>query len=83
MARTASRNARAPGERLDPVYNGLKRLDTETFALEDIEPVMHQHIVIRLIPRGAAEVVDPGTFGQFDPYFRRDHAFHVETYDFH
>ena len=71
------------GQRLDPIDDRLQGFDAEAFALKNIEPVLHQHIIIRLVAGGPPEIVDPGAFRQFDPYFRRDHAFHVETYDFH
>ena len=71
------------GQRLDAVDDRPQRLDADAVPVEDVEPVAHQHVVIRLVPRRAPEIVDPGAFRQLDPDFGRDHAFHVETYDFH
>ena len=48
-----------------------------------IEPITHQHIVIRLVARGAAQFGHAGTLGEFNPDFGDEHPFEVETDDLH
>ena len=49
--------------------------------IEEIEPALHQNVVIRDVARGEAEFADAGFFGDGDPDFRDEHAFQIQGDD--
>lgn len=53
----------------------------DAVAIEDIDTVAHQLVVIGFVTRGAAELGDAGAFGDGDPDFGREDALHVEGDD--
>ena len=55
----------------------------ELVLLQQVQPVLHQLVVIRLVARGAAQFGNAGALGEFDPDFGDEHAFEVETDELH
>ena len=53
----------------------------EAVFVENLQPSLHQHVVVRLVARGAAQFLDPGLFRKGDPDFRNEDAFEVEGDD--
>ena len=51
--------------------------------LEDAQAVLHEHVVVRLFPGGAAQFGDARAFGEFDPDFGNENTFEVKTNDLH
>ena len=50
-------------------------------SVENLEAAAHQFVVVRLVARGVAQVGEAGPFGDGDPDFGRQDAFHVERDD--
>jgi hypothetical protein len=50
---------------------------------QDVQAVLHQGVVVGLVARGAAQLGDAGTLGEFDPDFGNEHTFEVETDELH
>ena len=49
--------------------------------VEDREALLHQHVVVGLVARGAAQLRDAGALGDVDPDLGDQHALEVETGD--
>jgi len=49
--------------------------------VENGKPPQHELVIIRLVAGGAAQFRDAGLFGDRNPDFRRQHAFHVQSDD--
>jgi hypothetical protein len=56
---------------------------TEQVLLQQVQPVLHQLVVVRLVAGGAGKLRDAGALGKLDPYFGNEHAFEVETDELH
>ena len=69
------------GERRETADDVLDFREGDAVAVEDVDAVEHQLVVIGLVPRGAAQFGQAGAFGDGDPDFRREDAFHVEGDD--
>ena len=50
---------------------------------EDVQPEVHQLVVVGLVPGGAAELRDAAGLGKSDPDFGDQDAFHIKTYNIH
>ena len=53
----------------------------EAVCVQDFEAALHEHIVVGLLPRGAAQFGDASFFGKGDPDFRDENAFKIEGDD--
>ncbi len=65
-------------ERFEGVDDGLDVAEFEIVCRQQIEAIAHQHIVIRLIARGAAQGLDAGFLGNGNPDFRHQNAFQIQ-----
>jgi len=49
--------------------------------VKNVQPVLHQFVVIRLFAGRAGQCFDTGSFGNIDPDFRYENTFEVKTCD--
>ena len=69
-----------PGQRVDLRDGFLYLLKAQSVLLKRFDAEIHQLAVIRFVARGAGQLRNAGLFRKCDPYFRDDHAFHIEAY---
>jgi hypothetical protein len=50
---------------------------------QNVQPVLHQHIVIGFVARRAPQIRNTGTLSEFNPDFGDEHPFEVETDNAH
>ena len=55
----------------------------QAMTFEQIEPEAHQLVVIGFVTRGAGQFGDAGSPRKFNPDFRDQHTFKIETDDLH
>ncbi len=51
--------------------------DAESMLFEDVEPVVHELVIVRFITCGALELFDTGRLGKFYPDLRDQNTFKV------
>jgi hypothetical protein len=56
---------------------------SEFVLFQDVQPVFHQFVVVRLIACGAAQFRDTGALREFDPYLGDEDTFKVKTNELH
>ena len=49
--------------------------------VENVEPILHQLVIIWLLACGASQCFDTGSLGYIDPDFRYENPFEVKTCD--
>ena len=59
----------------------LDSRERDAVSVENGDAGEHEFVVVRLVARGAAQFGEAGAFGDGDPNFRREDAFHVEGDD--
>ena len=72
-----------PGQGVDFGDGGLNLFQAQAVLLQDGQPVLHQLVVVRLVPGGALQLRDAAGVGKGDPDLRHQHAFHIQTYEIH
>jgi hypothetical protein len=55
----------------------------ELVLAQDVQAVLHQLVVVRLVARRAAQLGNAGALGEFDPDFGDEDTFEVEADDLH
>src|SRR5579884_1493394 len=53
----------------------------EAMLVEQVEPALHEDVVVRHVARGKAQLADAGFFCDSNPDFRHQHAFQVQCDD--
>ncbi len=66
------------GERLERADDVLDVGKLEMMPVEDFQASAHELVIIRFVAGGAAQFGDFGLFGDGNPNFRRQDAFHVQ-----
>src|SRR5712692_2149072 len=61
--------------------HALDVLQREPVFFQDLQPPLHQHVIVWLVPRRQAQLGDLRLRGDVDPDLGRQNSFHVETRD--
>ena len=57
----------------------MDRVEGQPVLVEDLQPVAHQHVVVRLIAGGAAQFGDARRLRDGDPEFGEQHPLEVQA----
>ena len=77
-ARSESRNSTAPSSGDSPAMTSAIALIVKPVLGQQIQPVAHQHVVVGLVARRAAQRLDARALGDGDPDLGQQHALDVE-----
>jgi hypothetical protein len=79
--RSSSRNGRAPGSGARPAMTSATSDIVRPCSVEQAEPVLHEDVVVGLVPRRAPQGVDAGPLGDRDPDLGNEDALEIEGHD--